>query len=126
MSDRKPILVTGGAGFIGANLCKALSTAGRYDVTVIDDLATGLESNLDDVDVDFVKGSILDRDLLSDVTRPGTTVIHLAACQYVAAVVQGYSADVRELLGELSSDDETHLDDDDSNSTVNARDDAAD
>ena len=79
MTDREPVLVTGGAGFIGANLCKALTATGRYDVTVVDDLATGLESNLDGVEVEFIKGSILDRDLLGEVTRPGASVVHLGA-----------------------------------------------
>ena len=40
------VTVTGGAGFIGANLCRALELAG-HSVTAFDDLSTGTESNLD-------------------------------------------------------------------------------
>ncbi|MEZ5409735.1 MAG: NAD-dependent epimerase/dehydratase family protein [Acidimicrobiales bacterium] len=79
MSTPIPILVTGGAGFIGANLCRLLAGSGRYAVTVLDDLSTGDTHNLDDVDVDLVVGSILDVDLLARVTPSGGPVIHLAA-----------------------------------------------
>jgi UDP-glucose 4-epimerase len=42
----KKVAVTGGAGFIGANLSHRLISEG-YDVLVIDDLSTGLISNID-------------------------------------------------------------------------------
>jgi UDP-glucose 4-epimerase len=74
------VLVTGGAGFIGANLCRAL--VARPDVeniTVLDDLSSGDLINLGDVEVDFVMGSILDRDLVTDLVADATVVIHLAA-----------------------------------------------
>jgi UDP-glucose 4-epimerase len=74
------VLVTGGAGFIGANLCRAL--AGRPEtehITVLDDLSSGHLGNLAGVPVDVVTGSILDRDLLAEVVTDATHVIHLAA-----------------------------------------------
>ena len=52
------VLITGGAGFIGANLARTL-TSGRTDiddVIVIDDLSFGLRSNLDGLDVNFIEG----------------------------------------------------------------------
>jgi UDP-glucose 4-epimerase len=79
MTIPKAILVTGGAGFIGANLCRQLVATGRYRVTVLDDLSTGYESNLAGVDVDLVVGSILDPDLLARVVPAGGAVVHLAA-----------------------------------------------
>ncbi len=73
------MLVTGGAGFIGANLCRTLLATGEYDITVVDNLSTGYRSNLDGLDVRFLEGSILDRDLLAEATPEGGRVVHLAA-----------------------------------------------
>jgi UDP-glucose 4-epimerase len=79
MLERTPVLVTGGAGFIGANLCRALLTTGRYAVTVLDDLSTGYRSNLDGLDVSFVEASLLDRQVLAETVPAGGVVVHLAA-----------------------------------------------
>ncbi|TLP59778.1 NAD-dependent epimerase/dehydratase family protein [Microbispora triticiradicis] len=74
------VLVTGGAGFIGANLCRALTTRPEVEsVTVLDDLSSGDPANLADVGADLVTGSILDRDLLAELVPGATHVIHLAA-----------------------------------------------
>jgi len=74
------VLVTGGAGFIGANLCRALvATPGMARVTVIDDLSTGRLDNLSDVDVDLVEGSILDPGALARAVSGADAVVHLAA-----------------------------------------------
>lgn len=78
-AETRDVLVTGGAGFIGANLSRALLETGRYRVTVIDDFTTGYRSNLDGLDVRLVEGSILDEDLLSEATPNGGVVVHLAA-----------------------------------------------
>lgn len=74
------VLVTGGAGFIGANLCRALranSQIGR--VIALDDLSTGSRENLDGVEAELVVGSILDPDTLAEVSRGVDAVVHLAA-----------------------------------------------
>ena len=74
------IVVTGGAGFIGANLCRTLlSTEGITEVTVVDDLSTGFEANLDGVDVDLRKATILDPDALDDAFAGAHSVVHLGA-----------------------------------------------
>jgi UDP-glucose 4-epimerase len=74
------ILVTGGAGFIGANVCRALVARPEIDhVTVLDDLSGGIAANLDGVPAHLVRGSILDQELLAALVSEVTTVIHLAA-----------------------------------------------
>ena len=74
------ILVTGGAGFIGANVCRTLRTRPEVEsITVLDDLSSGNLGNLSDLGVDFVRGSILDRELLTELVADVTHVIHLAA-----------------------------------------------
>lgn len=74
------VVVTGGAGFIGANLCKELLARPEVtDVRVIDDLSTGFGSNLDGLDVTFREGTILDRATLDSVVNGADAIVHLAA-----------------------------------------------
>jgi UDP-glucose 4-epimerase len=72
------ITVTGGAGFVGANLCRLLTERG-HDVVVLDDLSTSLLSNLDDLDVDLRVGSVLDPTTLAAACRAADSIVHLAA-----------------------------------------------
>jgi len=80
------VLVTGGAGFIGAHLCRALrgaSEGGR--LIVLDNLSTGIASNLAGVaDVDVVVGSVLDQRLVDKLVSQCEAVVHLAAIPAVA------------------------------------------
>jgi UDP-glucose 4-epimerase len=74
------VLVTGGAGFIGANLVKALANAcGIEEIVVVDDLSFGFRSNLNDLEITFIEGSILDEDLLAAAMEGVSSVVHLAA-----------------------------------------------
>lgn len=74
------IVVTGGAGFIGANLCRELvSRPGIGGVVALDDLSTGCAAHLAGTGVDLVEGSILDRQLLDAVVSRADAVVHLAA-----------------------------------------------
>ena len=74
------VVITGGAGFIGSNLAKAMLATGRYsEVRVIDDLSTGYAANLDGVDVVFTEGSILDYETLVQVVDGVDSIVHLAA-----------------------------------------------
>lgn len=72
-------VVTGGAGFIGANLCRALGAAGVDEVVAFDDLSTGFRSNLDGMTARLVEGSILDASALADTIDGADAVVHLAA-----------------------------------------------
>lgn len=77
--DRR-VAVTGGAGFIGANLCRRLVNDPAVDsVVVIDDLSTGFERNLDGLPVELVVGDIRDPEALDEVFADATNVVHLAA-----------------------------------------------
>lgn len=81
-------LITGGAGFIGAHVVRAMSEAGER-VAVYDDLSTGDRSRLP-ADVPFIKGSTLDADLLRSTLAELRVrgVVHLAAKKQVAESVE--------------------------------------
>ena len=72
------VAVTGGAGFIGSNLTKRLLTEG-YEVVVIDDLSTGLLSNVDQDKSTFYQISITDPKSLATALKDCETIFHLAA-----------------------------------------------
>ena len=79
--DGKVILVTGGAGCIGTNLCRKLAELNAEKVIIIDDLSSAYEWNIPVAgNIAFVKGSILDDEMLKRVfkERPDY-VFHLAA-----------------------------------------------
>ena len=73
-------VVTGGAGFIGSHITKKLVERGDV-VTVIDNMNTGKKKNLESVisRINFVRGDILDIDLLEDITKNADGVFHQAA-----------------------------------------------
>jgi len=74
------VLITGGAGFIGTNLCRRLVAERRAArVTVLDNFATAPRENLAGVDVDLVEGSILDDGVLRPLVAGADAVVHLAA-----------------------------------------------
>ena len=72
------VAVTGGAGFIGSNLTHRLISEG-HDVVVIDDLSTGLISNVDQEKSTFHQVSITDRQALHTALKDCQTIFHLAA-----------------------------------------------
>jgi UDP-glucose 4-epimerase len=77
------ITVTGGAGFIGANLSRALAARG-HQVVVLDDLSTGDLSNVDGIAADVRIGTVLDAATIADACRGADSVVHLAALPSVA------------------------------------------
>jgi UDP-glucose 4-epimerase len=81
-------LVTGGAGYIGSHVVRALAAEG-LDPVVLDDLSSGLEEFVP-AQVPFVRGSILDGEVLVDaIDRHGITgVVHVAGYKYAGVSVQ--------------------------------------
>ena len=80
-------LVTGGAGYIGAHVVRALVADGQR-VVVLDDLSTGDAARLDPA-ASFEQGSVLDRGLVRRVLREHqvTGVVHIAAKKQVGESV---------------------------------------
>jgi len=72
------VAVTGGAGFIGSNLTRRLIAEG-HDVVVVDDLSTGLLSNVDQMKSTFHQVSITDPKVLTFALKDCETIFHLAA-----------------------------------------------
>jgi UDP-glucose 4-epimerase len=73
-----PVLVTGGAGFIGSHLARRLAKLGA-EVRVLDDLSTGSRENVVYGSADLHVDSILDERALDRVMRRCRHVFHLAA-----------------------------------------------
>lgn len=84
-----PILITGGAGFIGSHLCDALLEKG-YAVRILDDFSTGQRGNLqvDHPRLELVEGDVADAELVTQVTAGCSAVVHLAAVASVQASVE--------------------------------------
>ena len=82
-------LVTGGAGFIGSHIAEYLVQRGD-DVTVLDNLTTGMKENLAKINdkINFVNGDIRDYKLLEKLVNDTTGVFHEAA---LASVQQSFN-----------------------------------
>src|SRR5438094_6836966 len=80
-------LVTGGAGFIGSNLVKALVDRGD-DVRVLDNFSTGNRANLEGLDVEVVEGELRSYERVHNATRGVELVFHLGALPSVPRSVQ--------------------------------------
>ncbi|MFF8352384.1 UDP-glucose 4-epimerase GalE [Streptomyces chartreusis] len=96
-------LITGGAGYIGAHVARAMTGAGER-VLVLDDLSAGYPARLPE-DVPLVQGSSLDGDLLKRVfaEHSVTGVVHLAARKQVGESVAQPTRYYRENVGGLTT-----------------------
>jgi len=72
------VLVTGGAGFIGSSLARALLERGD-DVRILDNFSTGDRANLDGLDVEIVEGELRSYERVHNAVRTTEVVYHLGA-----------------------------------------------
>jgi len=82
-------LVTGGAGFIGSNICDEL-TDRNMKTRVFDNLSTGKTDNLRHLEgkIEFIKGDLRNMDDLKPAVKGIDTIFHLAAIPSVIRSVQ--------------------------------------
>jgi UDP-glucose 4-epimerase len=80
-------LVTGGAGFIGSNLVRALLERGD-SVRVLDNFSTGNRANLEELDVEIVEGELRSYERVHNAVRGSEVVYHLGALGSVPRSVQ--------------------------------------
>ncbi len=80
MATSRRALVTGGAGFIGSHIVRALCQRG-YQTRVLDDLSRGQKNRLSDLSnsVELIEGSILDDRALASAVRDIDVIFHEAA-----------------------------------------------
>ncbi|MBC7980634.1 MAG: UDP-glucose 4-epimerase, partial [Armatimonadetes bacterium] len=85
---QQPILITGGAGYIGSHTVRHLASQGKK-IVVLDNLAYGHPAAITDPDVELVIGDVGDRDLLRSLFEKHefSAVIHFAAFAYVGESV---------------------------------------
>lgn len=85
------VLITGGAGFIGSYLSEELLSRGE-EVYALDNLSTGSLSNLEGIiqnpNFHFIKGSVLQRNLVLELTATCEIVVHFAAAVGVRLIVE--------------------------------------
>jgi UDP-glucose 4-epimerase len=82
------VLVTGGAGFIGSNLIEHLSTAGSYELVVLDNLSAGQSAGRTPREVEFIHGDFTDGALMADALRGVDAIVHLASLSGVIDSVE--------------------------------------
>jgi UDP-glucose 4-epimerase len=84
--------VTGGAGFIGSHLCRALLAAG-CDVVALDNLSTGTRANVAHLDpgqgFELVVGDTTDEELVASLVERSDLVFHLASAVGIDLIVDG-------------------------------------
>ena len=81
------VVVTGGGGFIGSNLVRALLDRGD-EVRVLDNVSTGNRANLDGLDIEIVEGELRSYERVHNAVRKTEVVYHLGALGSVPRSVQ--------------------------------------
>ena len=87
------VLVTGGAGFIGSNICRKLISQGCF-VRVIDNLLTGKKSNLSDIidKIEFIEADMGDENVARKAVKDIDVVLHQGALPSVPKSIDNPAA----------------------------------
>jgi len=89
--SKKKVLVTGGAGFVGSNIVERLLDLNAEEVIVLDNLFTGSLENLPEhKNLKFIKGSVEDRKLVSELVSQVPIIIHEAARNIIVSTKNPY------------------------------------
>jgi len=100
------ILVTGGAGFIGSHLCRAL-LAQEQEVVVIDDLSTGSYDNLADLEdgkrLRLIVDNVNNSALVDECVREVSAVYHLASAVGVRLIIDQPVRTIQSIVGGTES-----------------------
>ena len=95
MADIKRVLITGGCGFIGANLVRLLRARTGWSLRVIDDLRTGTLRHVTDELAEVRTGDASDPALLDDALEGVDALVHLASETGVAPSLEDPRRDFR-------------------------------
>ena len=80
-NNLKRIVITGGAGFIGSNLCRKLLKEGAEKILIIDDLSTGKIKNIEDLmeldEIEFIESRVEDIKNLNETLSNFDFCFHL-------------------------------------------------
>lgn len=79
MAAIRRLLITGGCGFIGANLVRYVTAHTDWEVRVLDDLRSGVRTNVDEASCEVIIGDVADPSALEPALKGVDGVIHLAA-----------------------------------------------
>jgi len=97
------VVITGGAGFIGANLGRALMSTPEVDkVIAVDNLSTGLRQNLEETDIELVEDTILNPEALDAAFDGASAVVIMSRekAEYlgvpILATIKGYAQSARD------------------------------
>lgn len=93
---KKKIIITGGLGYIGTELCKIYSgKSWYYDIVVIDNkFVSERVKELRDYNINFIHGNILDKNLVKEVLKDSHVIHHLAGITNVAYVKKNSSKEL--------------------------------
>ena len=96
------ILVTGGAGFIGSHLCRALLERGER-VVVLDDLSTGCYQNIEEIEdndrLRLIVASVNDAAMVDRCVREADYVYHLASAVGVRLIIDQPVRTIESIVG---------------------------